>query len=317
MILLVGPAYQGKLRWICREFSVSNEEIFFCRQEDSFCDWTKPVISGLHLYCKAALASGRSPVREMAAQMETLKGKILLCDEIGSGIVPLTAEDRQWREAVGQLLQLLAKEAETVISFLCGIPLVLKGTIPLNRKVLLLRHGLSEAGKQKKYSGWSNTPLCEEGRLLLQKLSYPKANAYYSSPSIRATETLQILFGSASYSTLPGLQEASFGDFEGCTYEELKGRTDYQRWISDTSGEIAPPGGESRNQHRGRVVAAFDNILRDSFQTAAVVCHGGSIVQIMEHFFPGQKDFYEWQPECGRGWLLHLIDRYPVSYQAL
>ena len=42
-------------------------------------------------------------------------------------MIPLQKEDRLYREAVGRLCILLAKEAEQVIRLVCGIPQVIKG----------------------------------------------------------------------------------------------------------------------------------------------------------------------------------------------
>ena len=50
--------------------------------------------------------------------------------EIGGGIVPLEAEQRQAREAAGRLACLLAARADTVIEMFCGIATVLKGEMP-------------------------------------------------------------------------------------------------------------------------------------------------------------------------------------------
>lgn len=54
---------------------------------------------------------------------------VLICDEVGSGVVPLDKQERQWRENVGRLCCDLAQEAQTVVRVCCGIPQVIKGTI--------------------------------------------------------------------------------------------------------------------------------------------------------------------------------------------
>lgn len=52
---------------------------------------------------------------------------IILCDEVGCGVVPVAPEERRWRELTGRICCGLAKEAETVERVFCGIPMVLKG----------------------------------------------------------------------------------------------------------------------------------------------------------------------------------------------
>ena len=64
----------------------------------------------------------------MEAIMAELRGyDIVASAEVGSGIVPLDAFEREWREAVGRACSALALEAESVIRLVCGIPVVLKG----------------------------------------------------------------------------------------------------------------------------------------------------------------------------------------------
>ena len=46
---------------------------------------------------------------------------IIVCDEIGCGLVPVDAFEREYREAVGRILSALAGEAERVDRVVCGI----------------------------------------------------------------------------------------------------------------------------------------------------------------------------------------------------
>ena len=45
----------------------------------------------------------------------------MISDEIGNGIVPMDAFEREYREQTGRILIELAKEAEEVIRVICGI----------------------------------------------------------------------------------------------------------------------------------------------------------------------------------------------------
>ena len=46
---------------------------------------------------------------------------ILICDEIGNGIVPMEAEERIYRERTGRILEQLAAQADEVVRVVCGI----------------------------------------------------------------------------------------------------------------------------------------------------------------------------------------------------
>ena len=58
------------------------------------------------------------------------KKKLVLCREVGSGVIPLDPDERKWREAVGRLCCALAKEATAVVRVTAGIPVLLKGELP-------------------------------------------------------------------------------------------------------------------------------------------------------------------------------------------
>lgn len=51
---------------------------------------------------------------------------ILICDEVGGGIVPLKKEDRIYREAVGRTLCCAVKKSDRVERVMCGIGQCLK-----------------------------------------------------------------------------------------------------------------------------------------------------------------------------------------------
>lgn len=59
-----------------------------------------------------------------------LEGKrVVVCDEVGCGIVPLDPDDRAWRERVGRLCCDLAARADAVVRVVCGIPQMIKGEL--------------------------------------------------------------------------------------------------------------------------------------------------------------------------------------------
>ena len=81
--------------------------------------------------------------------------------------------------------------------------------------------------------------------------------------------------------------------------EELKDLPEYRAWISGDNERNVPPGGESGEQMRKRVLEAFSEIREDT----VLVAHGGVIAAIMEYLFPEEhKSRYEWQPQNGCGY---------------
>lgn len=51
---------------------------------------------------------------------------VVVSDEVGSGVVPMEAEDRVFREAVGRVLCVIARNAEQVTRCVCGIGVRIK-----------------------------------------------------------------------------------------------------------------------------------------------------------------------------------------------
>ena len=109
MILMVGGAGQGMFP--CAQ------ALFGFRPEDAAPGG--PVWDNFHLAVRECLRRGEDTAAlvEQAAQKE-----LILCQEVGCGIVPVEREERLWR--------LLARQAETVVRVSCGLPQVLKGELP-------------------------------------------------------------------------------------------------------------------------------------------------------------------------------------------
>ncbi|MCL2158182.1 MAG: histidine phosphatase family protein [Oscillospiraceae bacterium] len=179
----------------------------------------------------------------------------------------------------------------------------------------LIRHGQTLANEKRLYCGQTDLPLSENGAKEIAKLKaqgiYPEAEAFFTSGLLRTEQTLDIIFSGATGTTreaMPNIAEFAFGGFELKSYEQLKERQDYQAWITDTTGEVRCPGGESKNQFEKRVVLGFEYILekvqKNEAESVFVVCHGGVIACIMERLFPSAQNFYEWQPKPGRGYTL-------------
>ncbi|MCL4134575.1 UNVERIFIED_CONTAM: hypothetical protein GTU68_046614 [Idotea baltica] len=62
-------------------------------------------------------------VRTCAAEL------VIVSNEVGQGIVPENALARQFREAQGRLNIALARECDTVVQVIAGLPRVLKGSL--------------------------------------------------------------------------------------------------------------------------------------------------------------------------------------------
>ncbi len=53
--------------------------------------------------------------------------QVIICNEVGCGVVPMDETERVWRERVGRTCCALALRAEKVVRVQCGIGAVIKG----------------------------------------------------------------------------------------------------------------------------------------------------------------------------------------------
>lgn len=178
--------------------------------------------------------------------------------------------------------------------------------------VHLLRHGMTIANEKRLYYGSTDLPLSEKGieelKRLKSTLTLPVADYHATSGLQRAKESLRILFDKTPRKMIDELNEYDFGNFEMKSYEDLRNDPAYIHWIAGND-DTACPNGESKNQFTKRVMRGFEIIKKINFESIVVVCHGGVIGTLMEQWFPDQKKhYYEWIPECGRGFTVETFD---------
>ena len=114
MVLIVGGEGSGK-RTYAESLGYKREQM-----ADAVLD-ERPVI--FHVERMVAADHAASP-----ALLEPLcKKEIVICCEVGSGIIPAEYEQRLTREATGRLCVRLAQRADAVVRMVCGIPNVIKG----------------------------------------------------------------------------------------------------------------------------------------------------------------------------------------------
>lgn len=186
----------------------------------------------------------------------------------------------------------------------------------MSMRIHIIRHGRTCANEKGLYCGSTDISLSERGvREILdfaQKGIYPEADLFITSGMKRANETLRLIYGDRDFVTVEDLREYNFGDFEMHSYDELKNRHDYQKWITDEEGNVCCPCGESKNEFFKRIERGFEKVLQEvearKAASTVVVCHGGVIAAIMDKLFPNEKNFYEWQPKYGLGYSV-IFDR--------
>ena len=124
MTLLVGGAHQGKLPYALEKLGVTGAQVAY----DPISAADKPIFAALETWLKGET----DPLPALEGLLEKNPAVVILCDEVGCGVVPLDKQEREWRERVGRTCCYLAQRAQRVERLLCGIPMVLKGELTWN-----------------------------------------------------------------------------------------------------------------------------------------------------------------------------------------
>ena len=151
----------------------------------------------------------------------------------------------------------------------------------------LLRHGEPVGGAR--YRGRIDDPLSEKGwsEMWIAVGDHRPWDAVVSSPLSRCSAFAQELGTRHALPVAlePRFREISFGDWEGRTAEDLM-RSDRDVLLRFWRDPVAhpPPGAESLNAFRERVLAAWSQlIVNHQGKHLLLVCHGGVIRMIVSH----------------------------------
>ncbi|MCB9452021.1 MAG: histidine phosphatase family protein [Anaerolineaceae bacterium] len=163
------------------------------------------------------------------------------------------------------------------------------------KRVVLMRPGETDWNKLGRFQGWVAIPLNEHGRLQAKRLAnyvrHIGLRALYTSDLRRAAETAAILEPRLHYApTLePRLRERNVGIWQGLTRDEIQAwyPDEYEHLVEDRE-DFRVPDGESRDDVRQRVVAAFNDILaQDKGETVGVISHTTTIHTLLNELIPG------------------------------
>lgn len=314
MILITGGYCQGKRAWAAEYFSLEEHEVAdgasCSRQELLDCS----ALDHFHLLVRRWLLEGEDIPAMTEMLLRENPGLLVLTDEIGSGIIPVDAFERKYREAHGRACCRIAEQAEAVVRVVCGIGTFIKDVRRL-MTIRVIRHGQTYGNTLRRFLGKTDEPLIEEGRKRLQEIREAGIwgnvgeGALFSSPMLRCRQTAQILFPGLEPVLLPGMEECDFGIMENKNHEELDGDPQYQAWI-DSGGRAPFPGGESLEGFSERIVTAFGDMLDQmadkDMSEAALVCHGGSIMSITEVLVRPHREYFSGLKGNGCGYVVQV-----------
>lgn len=122
MNLVIGGYAQGKLQYVLQKYQLADDAVWDAALSDEK-ELPKgmAVVNHFHQWVRSRLLDGGCPEEEVQSFLNRCGDCIIICDEIGNGIVPMEAFERKYRERTGRILIQLAREAEEVERVICGI----------------------------------------------------------------------------------------------------------------------------------------------------------------------------------------------------
>ncbi len=162
-------------------------------------------------------------------------------------------------------------------------------------RIIFIRPGETDWNKLERWQGWVATPLNEHGRqqseALARFLRSIGMTALYTSDLKRALQTAEILQRASSFELIPDerLRERNIGLWQGLTLDEMRKwyAEEYAAMLKDAD-TYRVPGGESREDVRVRMTAAFDDVLAQAKgETVGMLTHTTALKVLMEDLFPG------------------------------
>lgn len=127
MELIIGGAYNSKLNFVLKYYNLKQKDFqngAECSLDEAF---DKKGIYNLHLLIKRFILSGIDDYNNIIEKILSSNIEIIICSEVGNGVVPVDNIDNKMREYVGRILSILSEKSVRVIRIYYGIPSVIKG----------------------------------------------------------------------------------------------------------------------------------------------------------------------------------------------
>jgi broad specificity phosphatase PhoE len=162
------------------------------------------------------------------------------------------------------------------------------------KRVILIRPGETDWNRQGRWQGWVASPLNPHGKQQVQALARFIRNVgmtvLYASDLKRAVETAEILEERLGFAPIydERLRERNIGDWQGLTPDEMRlwYPQEYEKLLQDRANYVIPKG-ESRNQVKARMLAAFkDYLQQDKGETIGILSHSSAIRSLLSEWIP-------------------------------
>ena len=148
-------------------------------------------------------------------------------------------------------------------------------------KLYLVRHGQSVTNLERRFTGWAQVPLTEQGaadaRRAGKKLRGLYFDRIYSSDLIRAVQTAREALPGCEPVQLPELREINLGSLNERPFDECMAEYGERLQKDRMAHDFSAYGGENEEMLRGRVRAFLGRLESDPCDQAAAFSHAGFI----------------------------------------
>ncbi len=175
-----------------------------------------------------------------------------------------------------------------------------------------IRHGETRANAEQRYAGSTDFPITDGAVKHLEELrasgTYPEVDGVYASPMRRCVQTAGIIYPDMPVQTVDALREFDFGIFENKTAGELAENPEFLRFAAGKSD--GAPGGEKLKDFTVRVCEGLRQVVYDmsdkDYSDAAVVVHGGVIMQLFAACALPRRPMVKWSTDNGHGYAVRV-----------
>lgn len=126
MILIIGGYAQGRLAYTMKNYNLKIDDVLNLKEEEFSCWNGQKIIYNIESLVTKFLGEEKNPCKEIEIILPKLKDTIVITQEVGCGLVPVTSEQRLWREEVGRFNIYLAEVSKEVIRVCCGLGMKIK-----------------------------------------------------------------------------------------------------------------------------------------------------------------------------------------------
>ncbi len=127
MHLIIGGYAQGKCAYAIERYHLCANDIWDA-EKNELADWQgQRLILHMETLVEKWMQAGKEPLEMIECWIPKWKDTVIVSREVGCGLVPISAEARAIREAIGRINTRLAAASETVERVMCGLGMYLKG----------------------------------------------------------------------------------------------------------------------------------------------------------------------------------------------